>query len=218
MILEFFSQNPIFFFAWIVAILGAITIHEFSHAWMADLLGDSTAKREGRLTLNPLAHLDLIGTILLLLVGFGWGRPVPFNPYNLKNQRWGPAMVAGAGPVSNLIMAVVFGLILRFILNIDLEPENMAIKFLAMLVFLNLILMIFNLIPVPPLDGSKILFAILHLSEETKFRLEHQGPFLLLMLIIFDRFLQDSILSTVLLGLVGSLGNLIVPGFEGLLL
>lgn len=215
MILGLLFQQPILFFAWAGAILAAITIHEFSHAWMADVLGDSTAKREGRLTLNPLSHLDPMGTILLLLVGFGWGRPVPFNPYNLKNQRWGPAMVAGAGPGSNLIMAVIFGFTLRFALGVGLGPENLGIKFLAMLVFLNLILMAFNLIPVPPLDGSKILFAFLHLSEEAKFRLEHQGPFLLLMLIIFDRFLPVSILGTVLLGIVSFLSNLIIPGFEG---
>jgi Zn-dependent protease len=217
MILNLLFDQPILFLAWTGAILAAITIHEFSHALMADVLGDSTAKREGRLTLNPLAHLDPMGTILLLLVGFGWGRPVPFNPYNLKNQKWGPALVAGAGPFSNLIMAIVFGFILRFASGLDLGPENLGIKFLAMLVFLNLILMAFNLIPVPPLDGSKVLFAFLHLSEQAKFILEHHGPFFLLMLIIFDRFLPISILGTVLLGLVGFLGNLIVPGFGGLL-
>jgi Zn-dependent protease len=217
MIISYLFQNPFLFFAWAGAILAAISIHEFSHAWMADVLGDPTAKREGRLTLNPLAHLDPMGTILLLLVGFGWGRPVPFNPYNLRNQRWGPAMVAGAGPASNLVMAVLFGIALRTVLGIGLTPENLAVKFLGMLVFLNLILMAFNLIPVPPLDGSKVLFAVLHLSEEAKFRLEHQGPFLLFMLIILDRFLPVSILGTVLLGVVGFFGNLIVPGFGKLL-
>lgn len=217
MILNFLFSQPIFFLVWIIAILAAITIHEFSHAWMADLLGDSTAKREGRLTLNPLAHLDPLGTILLLLVGFGWGRPVPFNPYNLKNQRWGPALVAGAGPFSNLIMAVACGFVLRFAMGAGLGPENLAIRFLAILVFLNLILMVFNLIPVPPLDGSKILFALLHLSEQAKYSLEHAGPFLILMLIMFDRLLPVSVLSMVLLGTVGFLSNLIVPDFGGLL-
>ena len=195
----------------------AISVHEFFHAWAADFLGDPTAKNEGRLTLNPLAHLDPLGTILLLLVGFGWGRPVPFNPYNLKNQRWGPAFVAAAGPFSNLVIAVISGFILRFFLEANFTPENLAIKFLAILVYLNLILMVFNLIPIPPLDGSKVLFALLHLSEEAKYSLEHSGPFLLLTLIMLDRFFPISIFGTLLLGTVNFLSNLIAPGFGGVL-
>ena len=125
------AQDPMLFFAAAAAIIIALTVHEFAHAAMAYSLGDPTAKEEGRLTLNPLAHLDLWGTILLFLAGFGWGKPVPFNPYNLKNQKWGPAYVSLAGPGSNLGMVIIFSLVLKFIYPaIGLGPENALFQFL----------------------------------------------------------------------------------------
>ena len=108
MILGLLFSQPVLFIAWIAAILVALSVHEFSHALAGTVLGDNTAKNMGRLTLNPLAHLDMIGTLMLLIVGFGWGKPVPFNPFNLKYPKWGPAIVALAGPFANLICVVIF--------------------------------------------------------------------------------------------------------------
>lgn len=216
--LSMIFQNPILFLAWITSIVIAITAHEFFHAWTANILGDSTARDEGRLSLNPLAHLDPMGTILLLLIGFGWGKPVPFNPYNLRDQRWGPALVALAGPLSNLGMAIIGSLALNFVLETgSLVPKGLEI-FLNIFIYLNLILMVFNLIPIPPLDGSKVLFAILSLSEKAKFMLEHNGPFLLLTFILLDQFLALSILRKVVLGAVKILFSLLVPEATNLFL
>ena len=145
-------------FIYIVIVFSAI-IHEFSHAWAAYISGDSTAKNEGRLTLNPIPHLDMWGTVIIPLFllffvnGFiGWAKPVPFNPYNLKNQKWGRTIVALAGPVSNLVIALIFGLLIRFSVF-----SFLVIPF-SFIVYINIFLALFNLIPIPPLDGSKLLF------------------------------------------------------------
>lgn len=178
-----------FFFAWILAILVALSIHEFSHALAGHLIGDDTAKHHGRLTLNPFSHIDWWGLALLILVGFGWGKPVPFNPYNLKYGRWGPSIVAVAGPLSNLAGVAVFGLILKLLLNTTTLPiDNLLIQFLVFLVLINLILMLFNLIPIPPLDGSKVLFSIFASPKYNRMRflLETRGPSLLLIVILLD--------------------------------
>ena len=176
------------FFAWAAGLVIAISIHEFAHAFTANYLGDSTAKLEGRLTLNPLSHLDLWGTLLLLVVGFGWGKPVPFNPYNLKNQKFGPALISIAGPFSNLILVIVFGLILKYIYPmLGLGYENALFYFLYTLIMINAILMVFNLLPIPPLDGSKLLFAILPDSmNNVKVLMERYGFILLLALVFFS--------------------------------
>ncbi len=152
-----FSQ-PAIAFAWVVAIVIAIGIHEFSHALVAKLQGDSTAELEGRVTLNPLAHLDPFGFLVLVLFGFGWGKPVPFNPYNLKARRWGPAIVSLAGPAMNILGLIVFGAILAILDRATTLPsDNLLIIFLELLVRFNIVLALFNLLPVPPLDGSKLL-------------------------------------------------------------
>lgn len=183
------------FFAWVVAMVVAITIHEFSHALAGTLLGDSTAKLQGRLTLNPLAHLDLWGTLLLLFVGFGWGKPVPFNPYNLKRPKLGSAIIAVAGPFSNLVMVILFSLVLKYIYPlIGLGESNALFQFLYTLILINAILMAFNIIPVPPLDGSKVLFMVLPASmERVRIFLEKYGFFILIGLLLiagdlFSRF------------------------------
>jgi len=141
----------------------SVVIHEVSHGATAYALGDSTAKDAGRLTLNPLPHIDFVGSIVLpIFIGIGWAKPVPYNPLYLRNQRWGPFLVGVAGPLSNILVAVFFGLMIRF-------REAAAFSFLdptffgiaTGIVFLNLALAIFNMIPVPPLDGSKVLFLLL---------------------------------------------------------
>ena len=156
MLISLLFENPILFFMVFVSILFAFTVHEYSHAQAAHSLGDNTPKYKGRLTINPIAHIDPLGMILIFIAGFGWGKPVPFNPYNLKEQRWGPALVALAGPFSNFIMFLASGFVLRFL---DLPNESL-ILFLIIFASLNLLLGVFNLLPFPPLDGSHILAAL----------------------------------------------------------
>ncbi|PIR69773.1 MAG: site-2 protease family protein [Candidatus Niyogibacteria bacterium CG10_big_fil_rev_8_21_14_0_10_46_36] len=173
-----------------IVIMSAI-IHEFSHGYAALMLGDPTAKHQGRLTLNPIPHIDPIGSILVpfVLAFFGgfiiaWAKPVPFNPYNLSNQKWGPAIVAVAGPLSNIIIAVFFGVVIRMAGILALPAAFVQVLFY--IVFINIILAVFNLVPIPPLDGSKILFSALpyrwmHIQRF----LEQYGFFLVLVFILF---------------------------------
>ena len=152
-------------------ILLALTFHEFAHAWTANKLGDPTARNAGRLTLNPLAHLDPIGTLMLFIVRFGWAKPVPYNPYNLKNQRWGEALVAVAGSATNILLAIIFGLIVRFgstpLTTGGTLLDATTLSLAATIAFINLFLGFFNLIPFPPLDGFTTLRSALpwHLSS-----------------------------------------------------
>lgn len=204
MIFQLFS-NPLFFIVWAVAIIIALTVHEFSHAFMAHRLGDETANRSGRLTLNPLAHIDPLGFFMLVVAGFGWGRPVPFNPYNLRSGRWGPVLVAFAGPLSNLIMFFAAGTLVRFLVTTtSLGGGNLLIVFLFLLMLINGVLFVFNLIPIPPLDGSKLLFALLASPryERARYLLEVRGPLILLAVIVLDNFLGVRLLSTVLGGVL----------------
>jgi len=196
--IQLLSQNPLYFVVWVAAILIALTFHEFSHALVANFLGDQTAKRMGRLSLNPLVHLDPIGFLALVLIGFGWGKPVPYNPYNLRYPKWGSTMVAAAGPASNLLMIIVFGLVFKFVYPF-LPLDNLLGAFLELLIQLNLILCLFNLIPIPPLDGSKFLLSALAAPEHYKARffLETRGPLLLLGFILLDSLSGLNILSTI---------------------
>lgn len=147
----------------------SVIIHEVAHGVAANLLGDPTARMAGRLTLNPIPHIDPIGSIfvpliLSLLPGgiiIGWAKPVPYNPYNLRAKRWGPALVAGAGPVVNIILALLTTLALRGSFALGLSLSAATLSFLSSIVLINLILAFFNLIPIPPLDGSRILTALL---------------------------------------------------------
>ena len=149
----------------IAVLIMSVVIHEVSHGYMANHLGDPTAKYEGRLTLNPLKHLDPIGSVFVPIIGyltggmiFGWAKPVPYNPHNLRPGRWSEALVALAGPFSNLMLALVFGTFLRVSPVLGIFNVNI-LHITTLIVFINLILMLFNLVPVPPLDGSKLLFA-----------------------------------------------------------
>lgn len=199
--LDFFNQ-PLSFVVWVAAILVALSGHEFAHAFMATKLGDRTAELMGRLTLNPIAHIDPIGFIALILIGFGWGKPVPFDPNQLRSKRFGPGFVGIAGPLANLIMAIIAGVVLKAVMIFfSFGPDNLLVLFLFLLVLLNLILMVFNLIPLPPLDGSKLLFALLpRRAFSAQVFLERFGPLFLLLLIIFDRALPVPILGTLFRG------------------
>jgi len=148
----------------IAILIMSVVIHEVSHGFTASMLGDQTAKYQGRLTLNPIKHIDPIGSIVVPTIGylfggfiFGWAKPVPYNPYNLKPGRWSEAMVAMAGPASNIGLALIFGLLLRLGASMSWGPAFVQIT--AIIVFINILLAIFNLVPIPPLDGSKILMA-----------------------------------------------------------
>ncbi len=175
-------------------LLMSVVIHEFAHGWMAFNLGDPTAKNYGRLTLNPIKHLDFWGSLIIPFMVFvasggqaifGWAKPVPFNPYNLRDQRYGEAKVAAAGPSANLLVALVFGLAMRFAPEQFLISGNLT-QIFGLIVFLNILLAVFNLIPIPPLDGSKILFAFLPRSlDNIRVFLEQYGTFLLLFFIVF---------------------------------
>ncbi|MFA5069894.1 MAG: site-2 protease family protein [Patescibacteria group bacterium] len=196
MIINYLFTEPFFFLIWLLAIFVGITIHEFAHALVANLSGDPTAKNMGRLTLNPLAHIDLMGLLLLLLAGFGYGKPVPINPYNFRNQKWGTIFVSVAGPLSNLLQIAVFGLALKYLSF--LGPTNFLVNFLFSLVYVNIILMVFNILPIPPLDGSKIFLKLLPGSLDSfKLKLEQFGPVILLLLIIFDRLFNLNIFATI---------------------
>ncbi len=198
----------------------SVVIHEVAHGVVALRLGDPTAKYAGRLTLNPFKHLDWWGSLVVPLImiftlgiGFGWAKPVPYNPYNLKDQKKGPALVGLAGPLSNIAVALVFGLLARFIylnslikldiiqnllsrnyenLTVAISGSLSSIFFLlfSMIVVINVFLAFFNLIPIPPLDGSKLLFAVFKLRTETIIMLEQFGfIFLLVFVFVFSGFL-----------------------------
>jgi Zn-dependent protease len=162
----------------LVALIVAITIHEFSHAWAAEHLGDPTPRLQGRLTLNPLAHLDPIGTILLILVRFGWGKPVQFDPFNLRNPRRDSALISIAGPISNIVLATLCSLIIRL-------PVPMIIAaFLVQLLYMNIVLAIFNLVPIHPLDGFKIVEGFLPEEQAREWHeLERYGVIFLVFLL-----------------------------------
>jgi len=185
----------------LIVLLFSVIIHELAHGSVAYSLGDPTAKYAGRLTLNPLKHLDLFGSIFLPLILFisgspilvGWAKPVPINPYNFKDQKWGSLKVSIAGPLSNIILAIFFGLIVRFIPYelFSFDPRLILMhSFLIRIVEINLILAIFNLVPIPPLDGSWILFSFLpEKFEKIKIFLHQYGIFILI-LFIFSGGLQ----------------------------
>jgi len=163
--INYLFSNPVQFAIYLLAILVAITIHEFAHAWMADHLGDPTARIQGRLSLNPKVHLDALGMVLLLLIGFGWGKPVPFDPFNLKNPRRDAALISIAGPSVNLILALFLSLIMRIIIATNLSfLVSLVFLLFVPLIQLNIILGVFNLLPITPLDGFKVVGGLL--SEE----------------------------------------------------
>jgi len=180
-----------------IMLLVGFPVHEFSHALAAYRLGDSTARFMGRLTLNPIVHFDPLGGILLAITfigsqgtfGFGWAKPTPVNPRNLEGGRYGEAMVAAAGPISNLVLAIAAAIPLRYVLsNLTLVDQipTLLLQVLYLFIVINLVLMIFNLFPIPPLDGSKVLFAFLPPQVAWRWRpiLEQYG-FILLFLIFF---------------------------------
>ena len=220
--------NPTF----LLAMLLALSVHEAAHAYAAYKLGDHTAKLAGRLTLNPLAHLDPMGTILFLIVGFGWGKPVPVNPYYFKHPKRDSAITAFAGPLSNFLLAIASLLLLKLsagslasssafsLLDAGTGDANIFLaflhSFLAAFVFLNLGLMAFNLIPIAPLDGSKILALFIPPRFEDDYdRFMEYGPYVLLALLIGENILHVSILSWWIQSVMGGVLSLFSAVFGG---
>jgi len=200
-----FELDPISFGIALVALLMAITVHEFAHAWTADLLGDPTARRLGRVSLNPLAHLDPLGSLIMVMslisgIGIGWGKPVPLSPHRLRyGPRLGAAIVSLAGPVANLLLALVTGLALRWL------PITQAWLLIVLdtIAWVNIIIAVFNLIPIPPLDGSSVLLGILSLIRGSWAQslasamgaLQRQGYIVLLVVVLVSQFLGLGILG-----------------------
>ena len=187
----FINYTTMDFIFYFLVIVPSAIIHEYAHGWVADMLGDPTARYAGRLTVNPIPHIDLWGTILMpitlsILTGgkflFAYAKPVPYNPYNLKNQKWGPAMVAIAGPAANLLLAIAFAAVIRVL------PVSNFTSILAIIVYANIMLMVFNLVPIPPLDGSKILYALLPDSAQNIRHFLDRYGFVILLFFVFFLF------------------------------
>jgi Zn-dependent protease len=210
-----FTPTVIVIFSLIV-LLFSVIIHELAHGYVAYSLGDPTAKYEGRLTLNPLKHLDPFGSVilpllLLLATGgqgpiFGWAKPVPINPYNFKDQKWGTLKVSIAGPATNFGIAIIFGLFIRFLYLLPAQAVMQIaplIQLLSIVVFYNFLWGIFNLVPIPPLDGSWILFRFLPQNwEKVKVFFQQYGLFILIFFIFFGGLAGLSILAQLLYNLV----------------
>jgi Zn-dependent protease len=221
MIGELFN-NPLSFFLWIVALVTAITVHEFAHAWAADRLGDPTPRLQGRLTLNPLAHLDLLGSLFMLIAHFGWGKPVVFDPFNLRHPRRDAAIISLAGPAINLALAVVASILLRILIGSNVLAtiwELLALSVLQPIIILNVALAIFNLVPIHPLDGFKIVGGILPPEYAKQWQeLESYGMIFLIFMVmpIFNRVAPINQLINPVITLI--LGILIpTPGVTGIL-
>jgi Zn-dependent protease len=175
------TSDPLSIILTLAAVVIAATFHEYAHAFVADRLGDPTPRNLGRLTLNPLAHLDVLGTLFFVLFGFGWARPVPVNPRNFDNPRLGMLQVALAGPLANVTMAFLLGGLLQ---ATGVSDTSLAGTFVLVVIQINIILALFNLIPIPPLDGSRILESLLPPSQAITFsRLQPYGTLVLLVLL-----------------------------------
>ena len=220
--LQFLRVLPILLGTVGLALLAAITIHEFSHALAAYLLGDSLARRMGRLSLNPIRHLDPMGTVLMLVVGFGWGKPVPVNPLALKRGRQGMAAVAAAGPLSNLVAAFLLALPIRLGLMelgspflLDTLFATGLLGFLSHLmgitIYFNIILAVFNLVPMFPLDGSNVALGLLPANLAREYaRLAKYGPALLFTVIALDTFTHLGIFSRIIGPVVNYIAHLLL--------
>ena len=193
------------------SLIVAITVHEFAHAISADRLGDPTPRLQGRLTLNPLAHLDPLGTVMLFLVHFGWGKPVQFDLFNLRNPRRDAAIISLAGPVANLILAVVASIGIRLLFAASFIPFGIIDFLLRTLIGMNVVLAIFNLIPIHPLDGFKIVGGMLSPQQAKEwYQLERYGMIFLLFLLL-PIFGSTSPISTLISPPVNFLLSLLLP-------
>jgi Zn-dependent protease len=211
MFLSLFQSNASAAVAFLLGLVIGITVHEASHATSAYLLGDDTAYRDGRVTLNPLSHLDLLGSMMLLLAGFGWGRPTPVVPSKLRGGVFGPVAVALAGPISNLLIVVLCAAL--YLLPPFRDPGGYLFILVVMVAFTNALLFVFNLIPIPPLDGSKVIFPFLPRSLDGFVDFMNQyGPIILLGIILISFVTNLPVLSILLAPVLPILTLLGLPG------
>lgn len=201
-------MTPLAFpFELIISIIIGITAHEAAHAYMATLLGDSTPRYQGRLSLNPMVHLDIFGTIMIFLAGFGWGKPVEYNPRHFKNPQMGSLLVAIAGPLANLACALLAALLLKLFGVGALE------RLFSTLLWLNSALFVFNLLPIPPLDGSKVLAAFVPPQyDEELHSFFHMGPYILIFMILLSNIPQFDVFNRVLRPMVDGVVAIILLG------
>ena len=206
MFLYLFEQNPAGAVAFLLGVLAGIVVHEASHACSAYILGDDTAYRQGRVTLNPTEHLDVLGSLMILMAGIGWGKPTPVTPSKLKGGVWGPVAVAGAGPVSNLLVVVLCAM-LFWLPSFGGEYLFTVVWYLALA---NGLLFVLNLIPIPPLDGAAILYPFLPRSLDGFVSFMYQyGPTILIGLVLLSIFLPGLSPLSFILALVGPLFDLL---------
>ena len=182
--LEYLRDDPVLFLLLAVSLIEALALHEYAHALAADLQGDRMPRAFGRLTLNPAKHLDPLGTLMIFLVGFGWGKPVEFRPQALSSKRFGAAIVALAGPMMNLLLAVISAFIAIALLRAG--SDGLVVRFLDVFIGINVFLAVFNLLPLPPLDGSRLLTIFLPPNRQNIiFFLDRYGFIILLGLVFF---------------------------------
>lgn len=226
-------MSPFLSPTYLISILIALSVHESAHGYVALKMGDPTAKYAGRITLNPLAHLDLIGTLMFLFVGFGWAKPVPVDPRYFRNPKRDGALTAAAGPVSNLLLAFVAfaGLLLvspaptsgslTFLLGMHADGaifQTFLLQLFASSLFINLALMAFNLLPIAPLDGSKVLHLFVPYQYERDYlQFMQYGPYILLLLLLFESFLPIPLLSGWVFGIANGVLS-VMSGIAGLVL
>jgi len=209
--INYLFSNPILFFIYLISLLISLSIHEFSHAWVADYLGDPTARLQGRLTLNPKAHIDTFGIVFLLLFGFGWGKPVPVDSFNLKNPRKDTLWISLAGPASNFILAILLSIILRLFILFKLQFFlTISLVVFVFLIKMNIVLGIFNLLPISPLDGFKVVEGLLPEKKAQEWAgLERLG-FLFLLALIFP-IGNSSLLDNIIGPVSNFITNLLFP-------
>ena len=206
MLITLLFQSPLTFVIIGIGLIVALTIHEFAHAYIADKLGDPTARALDRVTLNPLAHLDPIGTLAILLVGFGWGKPVPFDPYNLQDPKRDTLFIALAGPASNFILATALAAVIALT-----SPAAILAVPLQIIIQINVMLGVFNLIPIPPLDGSKILAGILPAEQSIEYEeFTNRYSTILLLMFILPIIGGQSLASTIISPIINLIMNLLL--------
>ena len=208
--INYLFSNPLLFIITLFSLLVAITIHEFSHAWAADYLGDPTPRLQGRLKLNPLVHIDTMGMFFLLLLGFGWGKPVEFDPYNLKDPRKDAAFISIAGPSSNFILAIVLALLLKLFIILQLNFLIIIGSLIfAPVIRMNIMLGIFNLLPIHPMDGFKIVEGILPVEKAREWKGLQRYGMIFLILLIFP-IAGSSMLNGILQPIIEFISNLLI--------
>lgn len=205
-----FIADPIIGIITFIGLVAGITIHEASHAFVAYRLGDPTAKLQGRLTLNPAAHLDPLGTIAIIFLGFGWGKPTPFDPFNLRNIKRDSALISVAGAASNMLLAIVLCIpyLIAYYMHLLSPTINSIYFYLTPIIFFNVILAVFNLIPIAPLDGFKVLAGLLPKDWYEDFiQTEQYGIFILIILLV------TNMISTIILPITAIIFSFLLPGF-----